>query len=301
MSRLTHLAQVNIARLAAPIDSAQLAPFVAALDEVNALAERSPGFVWRLIGEGNDATSLRPFPDQDVIVNMSVWTSRDALAALVYQSDHTRFVRRRREWFGQVEGSAVVGLWPVPVDHRPTLGEARARLDHLSAFGPTAFCQGFRSDQRALVIERTDLRSPLAQALIGELNADIEARYRAGENNFFQLDPDEVAAGTGGFFVAWLDGEPAGCGAARTLPDGTVELKRMYTRAKVRGNGIGAAMVSHLIGITRDLGRTRIVLETGPAQPEAIRVYERAGFRPIPLFGQYVGSLTSLCYTLNLV
>jgi hypothetical protein len=72
MSRPTHVAQINVARLVAPIDSPQLAPFVAALDEVNALAESSPGFVWRLIGEGNDATSLRPFPDPNVIVNMRV-------------------------------------------------------------------------------------------------------------------------------------------------------------------------------------------------------------------------------------
>ena len=300
MLRPTHLAQINVARLAAPIDSPRLAPFVAALDEVNALADRSPGFIWRLVGEGNDATSLRPFPDPDVIVNMSVWTSQDALSAFVYRSDHAPFLRRRREWFASLEGGAAVGLWPVPVDHRPTLGEARARLDHLWAFGPTPYCHGFRGDQRELVIERTDLGSPLAQTLIGELNADIAARYEVGANNFFHLDRDEVKPSNGGFFVAWLDGEPAGCGAARTLPDGSVELKRMYTRGSVRGNGVGAAMVSHLIGVTRDLGISRIVLETGPAQPEAIHVYERAGFTPISLFGQYVNSPTSLCYALDL-
>jgi putative acetyltransferase len=227
-----------------------------------------------------------------------VWTSRETLSAFVYRSEHTPFLRRRREWFTPADGAAV-GLWTVPAGHSPSLGEARARLDHLTTFGPTPYCHGFRTDTRELVIERTDLRSALAQELIGELNQDIAARYPVGENNFFHLDPEEVKPENGGFFVAWLDGEPAGCGAARTLDDGSIELKRMYTRAAARGHGVGKAMVSHLIGISRDLGRIRIVLETGPAQPEAIRVYEHAGFTPIPLFGQYVGSHTSLCYTLN--
>jgi GNAT superfamily N-acetyltransferase len=299
MGSPAHLAQINIGRLAAPIDSPQLADFVAALDTVNALAEASPGFVWRLVGEGNDATSLRPFPDPDVIVNMSVWESADSLHNFVYRSAHTPFLRRRRAWFTPVTGAAV-GAWSIPVGHTPTLGEARARLDHMSLHGSSAYCHGLRDSGPTLVIERTDLGSALAQELITELNADIEGRYETENTGFFSLDPDEVKPKNGGYFVAWLDGAPVGCGAARTLDDGTMELKRMYTRPSARGHGVGKAMVSHLIGVTRDLGRRHIVLETGPAQPEAIRLYERAGFTPIPLFGQYIGSVTSLCYELLL-
>ena len=132
-----HLAQVNIARMRAPLESQVMAGFVALLDEINTLAEASPGFVWRLKGEGNDATSLRPFDDDFVLVNMSVWQSIDDLRAYVYKSGHASPMRRRREWFEQF-GSAYVALWWVEAGHIPTVGEAKERLLHLEAHGPTA-------------------------------------------------------------------------------------------------------------------------------------------------------------------
>jgi heme-degrading monooxygenase HmoA len=140
---VVHLAQLNISKLVAPLDSPQLVDFVANLDRINALAESSPGFVWRLTGDGNDATSLRPFPDPNVIVNMSVWESKEALAAFTYKSDHTAIVRRRREWFVAAEEAMVV-LWHVPIGHQPSLEEARERLEHLRTHGPTAFAFTFR-------------------------------------------------------------------------------------------------------------------------------------------------------------
>jgi len=93
-----HLAQINIGRMRAPLDSLVMADFVAQLDAIKALADCSPGFVWRLQGEGNDATSLRPFDDDFIIVNMSVWESLEHLRAYVYKSAHTVALRRRREW-----------------------------------------------------------------------------------------------------------------------------------------------------------------------------------------------------------
>jgi hypothetical protein len=114
-----------------------MADFVAQLDEINALAERSPGFVWRLTGEGNDATSLRPFDDDFIIVNMSVWETLEDLRGYVYKSAHTAVMRRRREWFEQFE-SVYVALWWVEAGHLPTVGEAKQRLLHLEAHGPTA-------------------------------------------------------------------------------------------------------------------------------------------------------------------
>ena len=122
-----HLAQINIARMRAPLESPVMADFVAQLDAINALAEGSPGFVWRLTGEGNDATSLRPFDDDFIIVNMSVWESLEDLRAYVYKSAHTAVMRRRREWFEQFEG-AYVALWWVEAGHIPTVGEAKERL-----------------------------------------------------------------------------------------------------------------------------------------------------------------------------
>jgi GNAT superfamily N-acetyltransferase len=290
-----HLAQINLAQLQAPLDSPQLADFVNNLDRINALAESSPGFVWRLIGEGNNATDLRPFPNPDVIVNISVWESVETFGEFVYRSEHTKIVRRRREWFDKMD-TPPVGLWHVPVGHVPTLGEARVRIDHLTRYGPSAFCFGFRDKLPVLTIQRADLSSDIAQTLIGELNADIEARYPDNTDNYFTLTEEDVRPDKGGFFVAYLGGVPAGCGACRTLEDGSVELKRMYSRPAARGNGIGAALVSHLCGVARDLGRPRVVLETGPEQPEAIHVYKKAGFTPIPHFGQYVGSVSSVCF-----
>jgi heme-degrading monooxygenase HmoA len=138
-----HLAQLNIAKLVAPIDSPELADFVENLDRINALGESSPGFVWRLTGDGNDATSLRPFPDPDIIVNMTVWESKEALHAFTYKSDHTAFIRRRREWFVATDEAMVV-LWHIPVGHEPSLEEARERLNHLRTHGSTEFAFTFR-------------------------------------------------------------------------------------------------------------------------------------------------------------
>jgi putative acetyltransferase len=217
----------------------------------------------------------------------------------VYKSEHTKIVRRRREWFDKMD-TPPVGLWHVPVGHIPTLGEARVRIDHLARYGTSAFCFGFRDKPPVLTIERAELSSEIAQTLISELNADIEARYPDETDNYFTLTEQDVRPGNGGFFVAYLDGVPAGCGACRTLTDGSVELKRMYSRPAARGNGIGAALVSHLCGVARDLGRPRVVLETGPEQPEAIHVYKKAGFTPIPHFGQYIGSVSSVCFEMLL-
>jgi len=129
------LAQLNIARLLAPIDSPTLADFVSELDRINALAEASPGFVWRLKGEGNDATDLQhPFGD-DHIVNMSVWDSVDALHAYVYRSAHAPIMAQRKRWFSHLSDAWTV-LWWVPIAHRPDVHEAYDRLQRLRSDGP---------------------------------------------------------------------------------------------------------------------------------------------------------------------
>jgi hypothetical protein len=135
MSRY-QLAQLNVATLKAPLDSPQLQDFVGNLDRINALAEQSPGFVWRLKGDGNDATSLRPLGD-NVLVNMSVWRDVDALRDYVYKTAHVEIMRRKREWFDRPTGSPFA-LWWVPEGHEPTVAEAVARLQHLRKHGPSA-------------------------------------------------------------------------------------------------------------------------------------------------------------------
>jgi hypothetical protein len=130
------LAQVNVARLAAPLDSPQLADFVANLEPINAIADASAGFVWRLQTEAGDATTLRIFDDDWLIVNMSVWDSLEALRNYVYRSPHADVLRRRQEWF-EMMVEAHLALWWVEAGTLPTLGDAQERLLTLRAEGPT--------------------------------------------------------------------------------------------------------------------------------------------------------------------
>jgi hypothetical protein len=131
-----HLAQLNIGILKAPMDAPETADFADNLDRINALAEAQAGFVWRLTGEGaNDATDLRPTDDPMLLMNMSVWTDIDSLAAFVYRTGHREVMRRRAEWFHKME--LYMCLWWVPVGHTPTAAEAMARLDVLRRLGPT--------------------------------------------------------------------------------------------------------------------------------------------------------------------
>lgn len=139
-----HLAQVNIGRLVAPEGDPRVAPFFEALDRVNALAEASPGFVWRLTGEGNSATDLRPTPDPLMAINMSVWTDAEALFAFVYRSAHTPVMARRREFFERYEG-AYQALWWVEAGHEPSIDEALARLWMLDRYGPSAQAFTFKA------------------------------------------------------------------------------------------------------------------------------------------------------------
>jgi heme-degrading monooxygenase HmoA len=130
-----HLAQLNVGRLRRPLDAPESAGFVAGLKPINALADASPGFVWRLTDEGGeDATSLHPNGD-DMIVNLSVWESREALWDFTYRSDHLEVLRQRREWFVRMTEPFMV-LWWVPAGHVPSVEEALGRLARLREKGP---------------------------------------------------------------------------------------------------------------------------------------------------------------------
>jgi hypothetical protein len=131
-----HIAQLNIGRILAPTDSPILTEFMAALDRINALADGSPGFVWRLQTDSGNATDVRPTDDPNFLVNMSVWETIEALFEFVYRSAHTAVMVRRRQWFERPTQAYQV-LWWVPAGHRPTVTEALERLEHLRANGPT--------------------------------------------------------------------------------------------------------------------------------------------------------------------
>ena len=132
---MMNLAQVNVARALGPMDGPVMAEFQRALDPINLLAERSPGFVWRLQEDAGDATALRVFDDGNVLINLSTWTDVESLKAYTYGSGHARYVKRRKEWFAAF-GRPHYVLWWVREGHEPTPDEAKGRLDRLHAHGP---------------------------------------------------------------------------------------------------------------------------------------------------------------------
>jgi len=138
-----HLAQVNIARMKAPLESEIMAGFVARLDEINALADVSAGFVWRLQTPAGNATYLRPYDDDRILFNLSVWESIEALKNYVYRTAHAELLRERRSWFENFD-SAFLALWWVPAGHVPGIDEAKKRLDHLQEHGPSQFAFTFK-------------------------------------------------------------------------------------------------------------------------------------------------------------
>ncbi len=132
-----HIAQINVARMRFSIDDPGMADFVAQLDAVNGLADRSPGFVWRLQGEAGDATTIQAFDEANILINMSVWETIDALFDFTYKSGHTDVFRRRHEWFDTADG-AHLALWWIRSGQLPRVEQGIARLKYLDRHGPSA-------------------------------------------------------------------------------------------------------------------------------------------------------------------
>jgi hypothetical protein len=156
-----HLAEVNVAYMRAPQDDPLLADFVARLDEINALAERSPGFVWRYISDSRDPAA-REFDDVMVLFNMSVWRDIDALYDFTYRTAHAQLFANRKKWFddamARMQSRSMV-LWWIPAGHIPTVDEAKQRLTQLTKDGPTSaaftFKQRFSPEGMRLVSAAT--------------------------------------------------------------------------------------------------------------------------------------------------
>ena len=138
------VAQVNIGRIRAELDDPIMAGFVQRLDEINALADASHGFVWRLQTNEGNATYFRPFNDERTLLNMSVWENVEALRNYVYKSEHRELLRQRHAWFEKFDG-AYTALWWVPAGHHPGIDEAKRRIAHLDAHGPTQFAFTFQN------------------------------------------------------------------------------------------------------------------------------------------------------------
>jgi hypothetical protein len=138
-----HIAQINIARMLAPIDDPIMADFVTQLPPVNALANESPGFVWRLQSEGGDATSFKVYDDDMIIINLTVWESIDALRDYVYKGAHQGVLRDRKRWFEKFDGP-YYALWWIPAGHLPDPQEGKERLGYLREHGDTSYAFSFK-------------------------------------------------------------------------------------------------------------------------------------------------------------
>ena len=143
-----HLAQYNIARLVAPLDDPRLADFVSALDRINTLGDRSPGFVWRYQEADGTSTGTRVRGDDAIIINYTIWESAETLFEYAYHSAHVEVFRRRREWFEDMREASLV-LWWAPAGVIPSVAEADERLDYLRTHGPTAHAFTFKQPSPA--------------------------------------------------------------------------------------------------------------------------------------------------------
>jgi hypothetical protein len=149
-----HLAQINIGRLVAPVDDPRIAGFISQLDAINALAEQTPGFVWRLQSDSGNATDIVYNDDPFYILNMSVWESIEALRDYVYKSPHVQVMRDRAQWFEKL-ALPYYCLWWVPAGHRPTVAEGRERLEHYQKHGATPYSFWFSKRFPAPELELT--------------------------------------------------------------------------------------------------------------------------------------------------
>ena len=133
-----HLAQLNLAKARFAIDDGRMAGFVDNLERINTLGDQAPGFVWRYQTDDGDATATRIFDDPDILLNLTVWESPEALKDYVFRTEHVDFLRRRREWFEADSGYPTLTLWWEPAGRLPTPLDAKERAEHLRANGPTA-------------------------------------------------------------------------------------------------------------------------------------------------------------------
>ncbi len=153
---MTQFGHINIARMLAPLESPEMAEFKAQLDAVNAIAEATPGFVWRLQDEAGNATGIQPTSDDLLLINLSVWETVGALAAFTYRSGHAGVLSQKGRWF-EPATSAALAIWPIADGHIPSIDEAFARLWHIDRFGPTDRAFGLKDRSIIAGFEPRDL------------------------------------------------------------------------------------------------------------------------------------------------
>jgi len=248
-----HLAQLNIATLRHPMDDPRTADFAAGLPTVNGAGEQAPGFVWRLQSDGGNATDIQVFDDPLVIVNLTVWTSLDALKAFAFRGIHRDFFRRRAEWF--VEGSTRTALWWLPATVLPMTDDVKLRLEFIEAFGASPFAFQMGQAHRPLVMRRASA-------------ADADVRNLVSQQNHHDGPSDNDC-----IVVADLDDSPAAVGWYRTVDATAAKIERIHVPLAARGMRIGAAIAAELESAARAAGIQHLRLDTVPKQLEPYRTF----------------------------
>ena len=162
MADARHLAQFHIARIRYPLDDPRMAEFVNNVERVNGLADKIPGFVWRLQGESGHAMNMRVYDDPTILPNLTIWENVEALERFVWQTLHHRFYARRDEWFAPIKTTLV--LWWVLAGHRPDMAEGVARLNHLIAHGPSGYAFGWQEIAGAKLWQTAQCETPREHA-----------------------------------------------------------------------------------------------------------------------------------------
>lgn len=285
---MPHLAQINVATLRHPLDHPSSAEFAEGLAEVNAAADASPGFVWRLQTEDGDATAIQVSPDPLTIVNLSVWDGLESFRAFAFSGIHREFLRRRVEWFHPGSKAAT---WWIAAGTIPIVQEGLARIDFITRFGTTPYAFLPAQQQPVLLMHRTTLADPAVQAMVPLLDRELIGSTPPGGSNFLTVDY------TTAFFVAELDGVARAMGAYRPIDEvpGAAEVKRMYADPEARGQKLGAAVLASIETAARADGYTELRLETGEHLDGAMRLYRGFGFEQCENWGEYAGVAHSYC------
>jgi GNAT superfamily N-acetyltransferase len=187
--------------------------------------------------------------------------------------------------------------WWMSDRHEPSISEGCGRLEFLHRYGVSPYAFTPIEPQPRLSIERVWLDNVDVQLLISQLNMDLYSRYPEPGALIFSLESADIVDGVGALLMAELDGDPVGCGAYRVMDDmpGSAEIKRMYVTLAGRGKKIGSALLAELERIAAASGVRRFVLETGPRQPEALQVFDAAGYVECEPWGPFVGKDFSTC------
>jgi len=218
--------------------------------------------------------------------------------AWFHSADGISVCDNREELRQQATGAEEPGVaWWVADRHEPTLSEACGRLEFLHQHGVSPYAFPPTYSQPRLSIERVWLDNVDVLLLISQLNMDLFSRYPEPGALIFSLDSTDIVDGVGALLMAELDGVPVGCGAFRVMDDqpGSAEIKRMYVTLFGRGKKIGPALLAELEREAAAIGVQRFALETGPRQPEALKIYESAGYTVCEPWGHFVGRDLSIC------